>query len=59
MRKKLMLLGFGLALTAAGLATGVRTAEASTCWDVCSGGCCDICCTTSSGKVICTARPCQ
>ncbi len=59
MRKKLAYLGFGLALTIAALASGVRPAvAASNCTTTCDpGGCCQTCCHVGA-KIICTLRPC-
>jgi hypothetical protein len=57
MRRKLTLLGFALLTVAGTFWFQPRTAEASNCF--CADPyCCDYCCTLSSGKVICTERPC-
>jgi hypothetical protein len=64
MRKKLTLLGFLLALTAAAIATGARNAEANTCgYVVCypeppNLTCCDWCCVDNQGHILwCSDAP--
>jgi hypothetical protein len=56
MKKRLFLLTLSLLGVAGALTIGVRPAEAA-CGYVCSNGCCDYCCTTSTGKLICSERP--
>ncbi|HEY4595488.1 MAG TPA: hypothetical protein VIJ02_03740, partial [Thermoanaerobaculia bacterium] len=56
-KRKLAFLGFALLATAGTLVLQPRPAEASNCFCA-DAACCDYCCTLSSGKVICTERPC-
>ena len=58
MRKKLIVLGIALIGVSGALCVEPRNAEASGCYLVCSDGCCDRCCVTSSGAVVCTDLPC-
>jgi len=57
MKKKLFVLGIALMGVAGALCVQPRNVEASSCVTTCSGNCCQRCCTTSTGAVICT-NPC-
>jgi hypothetical protein len=57
MKKKLIVLGIALMGVAGALCIQPRTAEASNCF--CDdAACCNYCCVLSSGKIVCTERPC-
>jgi hypothetical protein len=57
MRRKLIVLGLALMGFVGTLCLQPRVAEASSCGCQ-DAACCNWCCTLSSGKVICSERPC-
>jgi hypothetical protein len=58
MKKKLAVLGFGLALTVAALVSGARPAQASDCTSYCSPEHCCYSCCIINGARHCTVPAC-